>query len=129
MSDQAPVLLDIDAAGIATLTLNRPQQFNTIDIASMQCLANTLQDLEHHPSVRAVVLRGAGSENQGKAIGLRGTANRIASILSPIAMGAIAEAVGLEASFYVVAGLVSAAFTALAFYLWHRPDIARSGED
>ena len=49
------------------------------------------------PLVITLVLRGAGRENQGKAIGLRGTANRIASILSPLAMGAIAEAVGLEA--------------------------------
>ena len=65
MSDQAPVLLDIDADGIATLTLNRPQQFNTIDVASMQCLAQLLQDLEHNAAVRAVVLRGAGKTFSG----------------------------------------------------------------
>ena len=41
------------------------------------------------PLVITLVLRGAGRENQGKAIGLRGTANRIASILSPLAMGAV----------------------------------------
>lgn len=65
MSDQAPVLLDVDAQGIATLTLNRPQQFNTIDVASMQCLASLLQDLEHDAAVRAVVLRGAGKTFSG----------------------------------------------------------------
>lgn len=65
MSDSAPVLLDIDADGIATLTLNRPQQFNTIDIASMQCLAASLQDLEHNAAVRAVILRGAGKTFSG----------------------------------------------------------------
>jgi 2-(1,2-epoxy-1,2-dihydrophenyl)acetyl-CoA isomerase len=65
MSDQAPVLLDIDADGIAILTLNRPQQFNTIDVSSMQCLAQLLQDLEHEAAVRAVVLRGAGKTFSG----------------------------------------------------------------
>lgn len=65
MSDPAPVLLDIDAQGIATVTLNRPQQFNTIDIASMQCLATLLQDLEHDAAVRAVILRGAGKTFSG----------------------------------------------------------------
>lgn len=81
------------------------------------------------PLVITLVLRGAGPENQGKAIGLRGTANRIASILSPIAMGAIAEAVGLERSFYVVGIVVSVVMVAIAIYLWRNPDIARRGED
>lgn len=65
MSQEAPVLLDIDAEGIATLTLNRPQQFNTIDVASMQCLASLLQDLEHDKAVRAAILRGAGKTFSG----------------------------------------------------------------
>lgn len=81
------------------------------------------------PLVITLVLRGAGPENQGKAIGLRGTANRIASILSPLAMGAIAEAVGLEGSFYLVGALVSVAMAGIAIYLWRNPAIARVGED
>jgi MFS family permease len=81
------------------------------------------------PLVITLVLRGAGRENQGKAIGLRGTANRIASILSPLAMGAIAEAVGLERSFYVVGALVSVVMIGVAIYLWRRPDVAQAGED
>jgi len=81
------------------------------------------------PLVITLVLRGAGAENQGKAIGLRGTANRVASILSPLAMGAIAEAVGLERSFYVVGALVSVVMIGLAVYLWRNPEVARRGED
>jgi 2-(1,2-epoxy-1,2-dihydrophenyl)acetyl-CoA isomerase len=65
MPESAPILLDIDADGIATLTLNRPQQFNTIDVASMRCLAGLLQDLEHDTAVRAVILRGAGKTFSG----------------------------------------------------------------
>jgi Major Facilitator Superfamily len=81
------------------------------------------------PLVITLVLRGAGRENQGKAIGLRGTANRIASILSPLAMGAIAEAVGLEYSFYVIGALTSVVMIGLAVYLWRNPKIAKAGED
>jgi MFS family permease len=81
------------------------------------------------PLVITLVLRGAGRENQGKAIGLRGTANRVASILSPIAMGVIAELVGLEWSFYVVGMLVSVVMIGIAIYLWRRPDVARAGEE
>jgi 2-(1,2-epoxy-1,2-dihydrophenyl)acetyl-CoA isomerase len=64
-TDSQPVLLDIDTNGIATLTLNRPQQFNTIDIASMQCLANLLADIDADPQVRAVILRGDGKTFSG----------------------------------------------------------------
>ena len=81
------------------------------------------------PLVITLVLRGAGRENQGKAIGLRGTANRIASIVSPLAMGAIAEAVGLEYSFYVIGALVSVVMIGIAIYLWRNPEIAKAGED
>lgn len=81
------------------------------------------------PLVITLVLRGAGIANQGKAIGLRGTANRIASILSPLAMGAIAEAVGLEMSFYAIGIFATLAMAAIAVYLWRRPDVARTGEN
>jgi MFS family permease len=81
------------------------------------------------PLVITLVLRGAGKANQGKAIGLRGTANRVASILSPLAMGAIAEAVGLEVSFYVIGVFATVLMGGIAIYLWHRPDIAKAGED
>jgi predicted phage tail protein len=81
------------------------------------------------PLVITLVLRSAGRQNQGKAIGLRGTANRIASIVSPLAMGALAEATGLEASFYWVGAGVSVAMAGVAIYLWRRPDVAGAGED
>ncbi len=81
------------------------------------------------PLIITLVLRGAGQSNQGKAIGLRGTANRVASIIAPIMMGIVAEAAGLEASFYVVGVAVSLAMAAVAVYLLRRPDVARSAED
>lgn len=80
------------------------------------------------PLVITLVLRGAGKANQGKAIGLRGTANRVASILSPLAMGIIAQLVGLEAAFYLVGIMVSAVFVWLTLWLRRHPDIAKAEE-
>ena len=81
------------------------------------------------PLVITLVLRGAGGANQGKAVGLRGTANRLASILAPLAMGAIAEAVGLELAFYLTGLLLSLLMGWMAFNLYRRDDIASAGED
>jgi len=81
------------------------------------------------PLVITLVLRGAGSSNQGKAVGLRGTANRTASILAPLAMGAIAEIAGLELAFLITGVLLSVIMACLAIYLHRRPDIAAAGED
>lgn len=81
------------------------------------------------PLVITLVLRGSGRNNQGKAVGLRGTANRIASIISPLGMGAIAEVAGLERAFYIVGIAVSIVMAAVAIYLWRNPKVAQAGED
>ncbi len=81
------------------------------------------------PLVITLVLRGAGRSNQGKAVGLRGTANRLASILAPLAMGAIGELVGVRYAFYVVGAVASLAMMWIAVYLVRHPEITRKGED
>jgi MFS family permease len=81
------------------------------------------------PLIITLVLRGAGQANQGKAIGLRGTANRIASIVSPLGMGLMAEAVGLGPAFYLVGAAITAIMLAIGVYLWRHPETARADED
>lgn len=54
------VLLDIDG-GIATLTLNRPQAMNALDLAMSAALRDATEQVEHDAAVRVVVLRGAGA--------------------------------------------------------------------
>ena len=81
------------------------------------------------PLVITLVLRSAGSDNQGKAVGLRGTANRTASILAPLAMGAIAEVVGLEPAFFVTGSALSLIMAGLAVFLHVRRDVAAADED
>lgn len=53
--------LTVDRAeGVATVTLNRPESLNSLDVALKLALRSTLDELEVDPSVRAIVLTGAG---------------------------------------------------------------------
>jgi len=54
-----PVLLSFEA-GVATLTLNRPEAANGMNIALMQALHAAILRCHREPGVRVVHLRGAG---------------------------------------------------------------------
>jgi enoyl-CoA hydratase/carnithine racemase len=56
-----PILLRQDGGGIATLTLNRPKQYNSLSEELLAQLQSTLDDIGKDPSVRVVVIAGAGS--------------------------------------------------------------------
>ncbi len=58
-------LLRADDGGVATLTLNRPRQFNAIDHAMLDRLQAELDAIAGEPAVRAVVIRGAGNAFSG----------------------------------------------------------------
>ena len=53
------VLLDL-TAGVATLTLHRPEAMNSLDVATKDLLRDTLQQVAADPAVRCVVITGAG---------------------------------------------------------------------
>ena len=57
---EQPVLLREDRNGVATLTMNRPQQMNLLTGAMLSALQNAFDDIAKDPSVRVVVLAGAG---------------------------------------------------------------------
>jgi methylglutaconyl-CoA hydratase len=54
------VQLSIDSAGVATLTLDRPEVHNAFDDRLIAELTHKLRELDHNPAVRAVVLAGKG---------------------------------------------------------------------
>ncbi len=56
----APVLIREDKDGVATLTLNRPEQFNSLSEALLDALQRELDRVAADDSVRVVVLAGAG---------------------------------------------------------------------
>lgn len=54
------VTTDIDARGVVTLTLNRPEKHNALDGATMSELQAALTRIEAEPKARLLVLTGAG---------------------------------------------------------------------
>ena len=55
-----PILVRGDDAGIATLTLNRPRQYNALSDALLTELQRALDSIGPDSSIRVVVLAGAG---------------------------------------------------------------------
>jgi methylglutaconyl-CoA hydratase len=62
-----PVLADIDARGVATVTLNRPEVGNAYNDGMIQGLLAAMRRLEAEPNLRAVVLKGNGRHFQAGA--------------------------------------------------------------
>lgn len=61
MSDDAPVLLDVSPAGVAVVTLNRPDKHNAFNADVIAALSDTFETLRANTDeVRIVFLRGAG---------------------------------------------------------------------
>lgn len=59
MATETPLLVD-DREGVRTLTLNRPEAFNSLTVRLKEELRDGLADAAADPAVRAVVLTGAG---------------------------------------------------------------------
>ncbi len=55
-----PILLRSDSEGVATLTLNRPTQFNSLSVELLAELQAGLEAIAADNTVRAVVIAGAG---------------------------------------------------------------------
>jgi methylglutaconyl-CoA hydratase len=62
-----PVLWALDARGVATVTLNRPEVNNAYDGGLIQGLLDAMDALAGAPSLRAIVLKGNGRHFQAGA--------------------------------------------------------------
>ena len=60
MNDTTPVLHDKDERGVVTLTLNRPQAFNSLSEAMLEALQAALDRVADDSTARAVVIAAAG---------------------------------------------------------------------
>jgi enoyl-CoA hydratase/carnithine racemase len=60
MADETRVGVDVDADGVATITLQRPGQLNAMSASMGQELIKALDDVDADPGVRAVIITGAG---------------------------------------------------------------------
>jgi 2-(1,2-epoxy-1,2-dihydrophenyl)acetyl-CoA isomerase len=54
-----PVLLDV-SHGVATITLNRPEAMNSLDVATKEALLDAVRSAADDPAARCVVLTGSG---------------------------------------------------------------------
>jgi 2-(1,2-epoxy-1,2-dihydrophenyl)acetyl-CoA isomerase len=59
MADVSPVLLEV-ADGVATVTFNRPEAMNSLDVATKDALLAALRQVAEDAAVRCVVLTGTG---------------------------------------------------------------------
>lgn len=55
----APVLLDV-SGGVATITFNRPEAMNSLDVATKELLLETIRRVAEDPAARCVILTGTG---------------------------------------------------------------------
>ena len=62
-----PVLWDLDARGVATVTLNRPEVNNAYDAGLINGVLAAMDDLGGKPNLRVVVLKGNGKHFQAGA--------------------------------------------------------------
>jgi enoyl-CoA hydratase/carnithine racemase len=60
ITNDEPYVLRTDRGGVATLTLNRPTQFNSLSSSMIGALQAELDAITTDPAVRVVVIAGAG---------------------------------------------------------------------
>jgi MFS family permease len=104
--------------------------FGTLFVLGVVLSTRSLLNGIHQPLVITLMLRTAGAGSQGKAMGLRATANRVTSIAAPVLMGSIAQVAGIEVSFYVLGILATVLMGAIAIWMMRHPEIhdnAREG--
>ena len=58
--EEGPVLLELDDRGVATVTLNRPEASNSVDVPVLRALHEVVLRCHAEPAVRVVILTGAG---------------------------------------------------------------------
>ena len=64
------LLQSVSERGVATITFNRPDRANSYDSATLDALTDVIEKFGGDPSVRMIVLRGAGKHfSAGAAIG------------------------------------------------------------
>ncbi|MSQ63789.1 MAG: enoyl-CoA hydratase [Betaproteobacteria bacterium] len=110
--EQQPVLLREDRDGIATLTMNRPQQMNLLTSGMLIALQDAFDSIQKNPDVRVVVLAATGKGfcaghdlkeiralgDQAKIAGLFGQCSRMMMTIQKLPQPVIAKVQGAAAA-------------------------------
>ncbi len=78
------------------------------------------------PVMMSILARAVGPELQGRVAALRITFNRLGGALVPLAMGALAEVIGLDHAFYVVGAAGLALVALLTLWVASAPAFGQS---
>ena len=90
---QNDILVDVDAAGIAVITFNRPKKRNALSLACWRRLGEICIELGNRSDVRIVILTGAGGNFCAGA-----DISEFGEVRNTVEKGRIYEAVGEEAT-------------------------------
>jgi MFS family permease len=91
-----------------------PQVAHALPLLIAATMARGFAQGVNQPLIFSILSLHAGRENQGAAVGLRNTVNRLANIILPVLMGYAAEWWGLAASFIFVAILLTGSCIVIA---------------
>jgi MFS family permease len=101
---------------VSILSITLTPAFGTlISLLFVACFVRGVAQGMSQPLMYSILSVGVPLHRQGSSVGLRNAVVRLSSIVTPAAMGAIAEAWGIEASFYAIGAAYLAATGALAF--------------
>ncbi len=84
-AEQQRIVLEIDADGVATMRLNRPEVLNAFDDGMREALVATVAEIERDDRVRALVITGTG---RGFCAGgdIRGMESRLGAPTGDVAL-------------------------------------------
>ena len=85
MNDTSPVVLTHDG-GVSTLTVNRPDQLNALDRATVEALAAAVKDLASRAGLRCLIVTGAGDKAFVAGADISELANQTPLQARPLAM-------------------------------------------
>ena len=93
MSSQDDILVDVEAGGVAVITINRPQKRNALALANWQQIGEICLELGHRADVRSVILTGAGGNFCAGA-----DISEFPTVRNTVEKGRFYEAIGEEAT-------------------------------
>ncbi len=73
------------------------------------------------PLMLSIIAQAARSGDQGKAVGLRATANRFAMTVIPVIMGAVVQVTGITGAFLLIGAVLLTLLAGLAVYVKRSP--------
>jgi 2-(1,2-epoxy-1,2-dihydrophenyl)acetyl-CoA isomerase len=144
MSMETETILLDQAAGILTITLNQPQILNALDLPQWQALARAFEHARDDPSIRALVITGAGRAFSAgadvRAMRARGAAEQtarlelighavrlLADLPKPTIAAVNGVAAGISASLALGCDLAIAAESASFTFSWIKLGLVADG--